>query len=120
MTAREMIDRVDTLRPNACTDAEKLRWLRRLDEQVHAELLLTHEGAPAAPAAQYSGTSELLVAEKYGDELYSAYLSAQIDFANGEIERYNRSAALFSQAWRQLADSINREREPLGALRFRM
>ena len=45
MTAGEILDRVDALRPNAYSPEQKLRWLRRLDGQILLELLETHEGA---------------------------------------------------------------------------
>ncbi len=45
MTAGEILDRVDALRPNAYSAEQKLRWLRRLDGQILLELLETHEGA---------------------------------------------------------------------------
>ena len=47
MTAGEILDRVDALRPNAYSPEQKLRWLRRLDGQILLELLETHEGAAA-------------------------------------------------------------------------
>ncbi len=44
MTAGEILERVDELRPNAYPDRQKLCWLRRLDGQILLELLETHEG----------------------------------------------------------------------------
>ena len=49
MTAGELIAQVDALRPNHYTEAEKLRWLQRLDGQIALELLDTH--APPAGEA---------------------------------------------------------------------
>ena len=48
MTAGEVIAQADELRPNAYSREQKLRWLRRLDGQILAELELTH-GALASP-----------------------------------------------------------------------
>ena len=45
MTAGEILDRVDALRPNSYSPEQKLRWLRRLDGQILLELLETHERA---------------------------------------------------------------------------
>lgn len=47
MTAGEILDRVDALRPNAYSPEQKLRWLRRLDGQILLELLETHRGTGA-------------------------------------------------------------------------
>ena len=46
MTAGELIARVDELRPNAYSMEQKLRWLRRLDGQILAELEETHGALP--------------------------------------------------------------------------
>lgn len=46
MTAGELIARVDELRPNAYSAEQKLRWLRRLDGQILAEIEETHGALP--------------------------------------------------------------------------
>ena len=46
MTAGELIARVDELRPNAYSAEQKLRWLRRLDGQILAEIWETHGALP--------------------------------------------------------------------------
>ena len=115
MTAGELIAQVDALRPNHYTVEEKLRWLRRIDGQVLRELEETHTQSgtelPAFPA-DYTEETELRVGFPYDSELYTAYLFCQIDLHNGEIGKYNQSMSLLSAAWRQLADSMNRDRLP--------
>jgi hypothetical protein len=44
MTAGELIAQVDELRPNAYSQAQKLRWLRRLDGQILCEIEESHGG----------------------------------------------------------------------------
>ena len=118
MTAGEILSLVDGLRPNQYQTGDKLRWLRRLDGQILAELEETHQGggeeAPVLPA-QYAGDTELLAPFPYAEELYSAYLFCQIDLHNAEIQKYNQSITLLAAAWRQLADWLNRRRLPRGA-----
>lgn len=112
MTAGELIAQVDALRPNHYTVEEKLRWLRRIDGQILRELEETHtssSGARPVLPADYTEETELRVGFPYESELYTAYLFCQIDLHNGEIGKYNQSMALLSAAWRQLADSVNRE-----------
>jgi len=119
MTAGTLLARLDALRPNACAESEKLRWLERLDGQIARELCLTHEGgAETERDAPYTAATELLAPEPYGEEVYLSYLLAQIDLANAEIEKYDQSAALFAAAWRALADDLNRRSAPKGASRF--
>ena len=125
MTAGELIDRADALRPNHYPRADKLLWLQRLDGQLRRELLDTHEPAPgesapdAAAEAPYADATRLLCPAPWDGELYTAYLFAQIDLNPAEIEKYDQSAALFAAAWRQYADWLNRARRPLGLRRWR-
>ena len=119
MTAGEVIALVDALRPNQYGEEQKLRWLRRLDGQILAELEDMHEPANAddeAPVLDdaYTVDTELLAPFPYGEELYTAYLFCQIDLHNAEIQKYNQSLSLLAAAWRQLADWINRSRRPKG------
>lgn len=122
MTAGELIAQVDALRPNQYSEAEKLRWLRRLDGQLLLELLDSHEGGEEAgqTAEPYDAGTELLCSAPWDEELYTSYLFCQIDLMNAEIEKYNQSAALFAAAWRQLADHLNRSRRPRGERRWKL
>ena len=114
MTAGELIAQVDALRPNQYTLVQKLQWLQRIDGQIRRELEETHEAESPDSSREepYSEETVLRVAFPYDTELYTAYLFSQIDLHNGEIGRYNQSLTLLAAAWRQLADSINRERQP--------
>lgn len=117
MTGRELIGIADALRPNQYGEEQKLRWLRALDMMIWDELIATHEfdDAPERPAAAAAATDALLAPEPYALELYCQYLFSRIDLNNAEIARYNQSSRLFSAAWRQLADHVNRTRRPRGA-----
>ena len=123
MTAGEIIASVDALRPNQYSAEQKLLWLRRLDGQIAQELEETHEAAGARgveDAAPYTVDSVLLAPFPYAEELYTAYLFAQIDLHNAEISKYNQSVSMLAAAWRQLADFINRTRRPKGVRAWRL
>ena len=116
MTAGELITGADALHPNAFSTGQKLLWLRELDMMVADELLATHafSDPSARPAESYTEQTVLLVPEPYGRELYSAWIYGKMDMANGESDRFNRSAGHFNSAWRQYADYVNRTTLPLG------
>lgn len=122
MTAGEILDRVDALRPNAYSPEQKLRWLRRLDGQILLELLETHEGAGELPSlpASYDQQTQLLAPFPWGEGVYIAGLFCQIDLHNGEIQKYNQSLSLLAAAWRSLADWINRGAMPKSAGGWKM
>ena len=121
MTAGELIQEADELRPNAYSREQKLRWLRRLDGQLRAELLESHLGAGTPELAEgYEEATELLAPFPWGEGLYTAWLFCQIDLHNGEIQKYNQSLSLLAAAWRSLADWINRGAMPKGAGTWKM
>ena len=85
----------------------------------HCEPVTDVTGVAIRLPDPYTADTELLIGAPYGEELYTAYVFAQIDLNNAEIEKYNQSASLFSAAWRQLADRINRTQRPKGQRRWR-
>lgn len=118
MTIQEAIARVDALKPNAYTPAEKIVWLNNIDMTIKAEVLDTHEGWEAY--ADFSGyttdtdqDTDLLVGSPY-DKLYEHWLEAQIDYTDGETDRYQNSMAMFMTAYSDYARWYNRNHAPCG------
>lgn len=129
MTILECITRVDSVKPNAYTVEEKVRWLSYLDASIKAQIIDTHEEEIVAveeteneetenneevkglPYSCDRLTDELLVPFPY-DELYMAYLKAKIDEENGETVRYNNTASTFNVLLSEYARAYNREHMP--------
>lgn len=119
MTLAEAIQRCDTLKPNSFTTSEKIEWLSRLDSRVKTEVIDTHEGFEEY--ADFKGYTEdtslldtiLLVPSPY-DELYLYWIQAQIDYNNGEINKYNNNISMFNSAYRDFTAYYNRTHMPLG------
>ena len=66
MTLQEILAACDRMKPNACPEQEKRRWLSELDGRIYRELLACHEGAPETFSGydmQTAGGTELLVPE---------------------------------------------------------
>lgn len=117
MKIQEALDGVDTLKPNTCDEGTKIRWLSVLDARVHSEILMTHdhdpaEGVFAGYTEQTDRDTELLAAAPH-DEMYLYYLESKIDYSNGEMGKYNNSAAMFNSAYTEYANFINRTRMPV-------
>lgn len=111
MTIREAIERVDSLKYNTYTDAEKVTWLSRLDERV--SLMVHGTGKPGA--AWYDPESdmetELLVPPPF-DEMYIHWLGAQIDYADGEIDKYNGEITLYNAEYSAYGNWYQRKHLP--------
>lgn len=93
MTARQIIDRVNEIKPNAFTDEVKLKWLNELEGRVAAEVMLM---SPAEiRGVTLNLTSTPMVDPPY-DEMYMDWLKARIDEANGEYKKYQSTAQTFN------------------------
>ena len=123
MTIIEAITKSEASRAGLASDADKIRWLSALDGRIKCELINTREGSQWASAFEGYGEeeepdTELLMPHPY-DEVYLRYLEAQIDYASGEIARYNNAAAAFEAAFEAFADYYRRTHAPLARTRLR-
>ena len=117
MTLIEAINRIDTLKPNAYGQPEKVKWLSTLDGIIKKEIIDTHEGADKVTFNGYDDntvlTTELLVPAPY-DDIYLRWLDAQIDYANGEYSRYNNDVQAYNDAYLAFEKYYNRTHMPKG------
>lgn len=118
MTIQEVIARVDSLKPNTYTQEQKIKWLNNIEMTIKAEILDTHEGSESY--ADFTGynadtplDTELIVDEPYC-VLYERWIEAQIDYANGELDRYQNSFTMFNVAYSDYARYYNRNHTPHG------
>lgn len=116
MTVLEAITELDNIKPNNYSQAQKIRWLSRLDGRIRAEIIDAHEGEDGAAFAGYDeeSTAAVLLAPAPYDDLYLRWLEAQIDFANNEYAKYNNSAAAFNAAYTDFAGHYHRSHTPKG------
>ena len=120
MTVAEAIARTDALKPNGYSYAQKIAWLSTLDGAVTHELINTHEGGEWVGFEPYADAvppdTPLLIPAPF-DETYLRYLEAQIDYANGEFDRFNNSNAMYAAAYSAFANYYNRTHIPCGKKR---
>lgn len=115
MTIMEVIYRLDEVKPNSYSPAEKIKWLSSLDGRIKNEIIDTHEGGENVVFKGYDEntdiTTVLLVPAPY-DDIYLRWLELQIDYANGEYGKYNNSITMFNNAFMAYADYYNRDHMP--------
>jgi hypothetical protein len=115
MTLIEAINRIDNLKPNTYSQAEKVMWLSNLDQLIKKEIIDTHEGAEGVEFNGYREdtplTTELLVPAPY-DEIYLFWLETKINYWNGEIGKYNNSILMYNEAYSAFAKRYNRTHLP--------
>lgn len=118
MTILEAINRVDATKPNSYTQVEKVDWLSTLDGIVKSQIIDTHEGGEDVVYEGYDADTlldtELLIPAPY-DDVYIRWLEARIDYANGEINKYNNSLTAYNDAYDLYAKYYHRNHMPKGS-----
>lgn len=98
MTIHTCMELVDAMAPNGVASSVKLRFLGEIEGKVKVELL-GEMPEDSRPFDQYTAeTTELCVPHPY-DQLYWLYVMAMMDYVNGDLARYENSAALFNIAY---------------------
>ena len=111
MRAKEAIAQLRELKPNQYSDSMMLRWLSDLDGQIYDDVMKNSEDAPPYPCLPYTVERDLdrhLLVPGPHHGLYVHYLSAQIDYHNGEYDRYNNGMVMFNVAYQAFADAWTR------------
>ena len=113
----EAINRIDSLKHNTYSQNDKVAWLSRLDSMVKRLIIDTHEGGEETVFTGYDDRTdletELLVPAPF-DEVYLRWLEAQIDYHNGEYDKYNNAIEMYQTAYDGYANYYNRQHMPLG------
>ena len=114
MTINELMTRLDDLIPNQYGPDHKLRWLNEVEQAIHREILLPHEGDRPDTFTPYetADDTQLLIPSPY-DRVYLLYLESRIHYHNGETARYNNAAAACEAAWEELRNWVNRTHAPV-------
>ena len=117
MTLIEAITQIDSIKPNSYSQPDKIRWLSNLDWVVKTEIIDTHEGGEDVVFGGYNESTpletELLLPNSHSD-IYTKWLEAQIDYANGEYGKYNNSTEAFNTLYAAFERYYNRTHMPKG------
>ena len=115
MTINEAINKIDSLKHNTYSQSDKVDWLSRLDAMVKKHIIDTHEGAESVTFTGYDDSTdfstELLVPAPY-DEIYLRWMEAQIDYNNGEYNKYNTAILMFNADYEAYQNAYNRTHMP--------
>ena len=102
MTIIEAINRLDTLKFNTYSQTDKIEWLSRLDSAVKLQIVDLHEGAENVSFSEYNDNTPLdtvLLVPAPFDEVYLRWMEAQIDYHNGEYDKFNASIIMYNTAF---------------------
>jgi hypothetical protein len=112
----EAINRIDSLKRNTYTQSDKVKWLSTLDALVKG-VIDAHEGDENVTFNGYDDSTDLnteLLAPAPYDEIYLRWMEAQIDYNNGEYDKYNNSVEMWNTAFEDYKNYYNRTHMPKG------
>lgn len=95
-TIRNVISYVDAIKPNAFDDAVKVQWINEAEGYIQTEVMML----ALADTVQYDPDEHMdavLLVKPPHDKLYSLYLCALVDFANGEYDKYNNTMQMYNK-----------------------
>lgn len=94
-TLKSVIEYVDEIKPNAFSNEAKTQWVNECEGLVQTEVLLLADAELISYSYDTDKDKELLVKHPHV-KIYWAYLTAMIDFANGEYNKYQNTMQMFN------------------------
>ena len=117
MTISEAISKIDDYKSNVYSTTDKIWWLSRLDGMVKRLIIDVHEGGDSVAFTGYNEKTdmhtELLVPHPF-DGMYIYWLEAQIDYHNGELNKYNNSITMFHTSFEGFESDYKANHKPIG------
>lgn len=100
-TLGQIVAETMRLRPNPYSGEELTDWVNQLQADIWREIWM-QPGEP--PELDWAGDqqTELLLGSTWAG-LYTAWLGAQIDYHNGEYDKYANTMEMFNAQWRKYA-----------------
>ena len=110
MTLEKALELFDSERTNGVDIAKKIRWISQLDYKITSELTEPRGDAPFCGYEESTPLGTVLKAPDEFGEIYGLYLNMKLDYMNGEIARFNNSALVFNNMYRDLSNYLNRKK----------
>lgn len=110
MTIQEVLAEIDENKPNQYEEGTKLRWLNTIENKVYQTMIKREGEEIDKPNININSDyeDELLLPDSFTD-IYIHYLSAMIDYHNGETQRYNNSSIMFDNEFSEFENYWYRE-----------
>lgn len=111
MTLGEVLEYADNIKPNAFPASVKIRWVNECEGLIQTEVFLWPPEKIQEHGYITDEDAELLVKAPH-DKLYLSYLTAMIDFANGEYDKYDNSMQMFNSHVQEFVRWFTRNYHP--------
>lgn len=107
MLVKEALEITQRLTPNLYSEEDRRRWLLNLEKQIFDEIVLTHVHGCGVPIPTGEDCEELIVPDRFAEDVYINWLQARIHKENHEDAKYNQAAVRFNAAYEAFAKWYN-------------
>lgn len=109
MTIGQIMKALQGVKSHQYDDETVLGWISELEAAIYNDVHIWHaDMAEPEPRTKADMDEPIMVPDAYKN-VYLLYLIAQIDFANGELNRYNNSMTMANSAFENWANTFNRQ-----------
>lgn len=108
MTALEAIQELDSLKPNAYTQTQKMVWLDRLDQFIQRSVLDRYPDRAADTALEMGNPERELLMPPPFDQGYLHWLESKLHYFNEELDRYNSAVRMFRAVFEDYQRELHR------------
>ena len=102
MKIRELLEYMEATKSHVYPDSALYLWLNELEGRVQLDVFLLAPSEVVEYDSAKDGETTLLVDSPYSG-IYRYWLTAMIDLANQEYDRYSNDMELFNGAWNEFA-----------------
>ena len=113
MLFKEALEITKRLTPSLYKDEELSRWLMMCERQIWEEIILTHTGWCCRSKPTGEADSELIVPDRFAEDIYVNFLQARIAKENQETMKYNAAITLYNDGYTRFAKWYNERHKPL-------
>ena len=111
MTLSELIAQVDDIKPNAFSNEAKTLWVNEIEGKIQTDVFLM--AVENVVQYKYSeNADDVLLVNPPHDKLYREYLTAKIDYANGEYNKYENTMQMFNDFYTEFVMWFARNYRP--------
>lgn len=107
MTSRELLNKINTEKPNSFSDSQLVAFVNEIEVEVAEQMRI--ENVPVYSADDEESMAQTLLAPAPYDRLYVSYVKAMVDYANEEYGSYANNQAQHVQDFRDFTDWVVRE-----------
>lgn len=122
MTVSDVIEFVDTVKPNAFPPAVKIRWISQLEGRIASEVFLMApeemEQFNYAALDVAEAEKQILLVNFPYDDIYPAWLKAMVDYENGEYNKYQNTMQQFNERFNSFVAWFANAYEPANSYYF--